>query len=285
MTGQVRSMTEAEVQTLLEWAATEGWNPGVNDAACFWKLDPDGFLAMDVGGRIVGGGAIIRHNPSFGFMGLFIVHPDFRGQQLGSQLWHARRDRLLERLDSGATIGLDGVDAMLPFYERGGFRAFTRHRRFEFTALVDPFAQDDDLVDLSQVNGTLLSSLDRQCFPGDRSRFLGDWIRQPGAVALGLLEATSLQGFGVMRPCRSGWKIGPLFADNSWIAERLLKEFWRHAPGQAVYLDVPDNNPDALRLCRDHGMTEVFGCTRMYLGPPPDLAHEKIFGITTLEVG
>jgi hypothetical protein len=32
-------------------------------------------------------------------------------------------------------------------------------------------------------------------------------------------------------------------------------------------------------------MEEVFGTARMYLGDPPALAHERIFGVTTFELG
>jgi hypothetical protein len=32
-------------------------------------------------------------------------------------------------------------------------------------------------------------------------------------------------------------------------------------------------------------MVEVFGCARMYLGPFPDVAHGRIFGVTTFELG
>ena len=57
------------------------------------------------------------------------------------------------------------------------------------------------------------------------------------------------------------------------------------AAGGPLFLDAPENNPAAIELVHRHGMIEVFGCARMYLGPPPDLAHERIFGVTTFELG
>ena len=32
-------------------------------------------------------------------------------------------------------------------------------------------------------------------------------------------------------------------------------------------------------------MQAVFGCARMYLGPFPRIAHERVFGVTTFELG
>ncbi|MCB0257699.1 MAG: GNAT family N-acetyltransferase, partial [Anaerolineae bacterium] len=50
-------------------------------------------------------------------------------------------------------------------------------------------------------------------------------------------------------------------------------------------LDIPENNPAALALVNQHKMVEVFGCACMYLGAPPEIAHERIFGVTTFELG
>ena len=285
----IRPMTQVEERTLLEWAAVEGWNPGLHDADCFWKLDPDGFLALDLEGQMVGGGAIIRHHDQFGFMGLFIVQPAYRSQKLGTQLWYARRDQLLERLKPASSIGLDAIDAMVPFYARGGFEPLTRHRRFQLIESAGVAAcsvvAGEACVDLREVDFAEVVAWDAGCFPGDRHLFVNAWIRQPDAVSLGVVAHGKLAGYGVMRACQIGYKIGPLFARDPSVADRIFRTFCRHAAGQQVFIDVPDNNPAAGRLCKDHGMREVFGCVRMYLGPVPRLDNARIFAITTFEVG
>ena len=78
-------------------------------------------MAAERDGEVIGGGAITAYGGEYGFMGLFIVRPEFRGQGLGNTLWHARRERLIGRLRPGATIGLDGVFAMQGYYAKGGF--------------------------------------------------------------------------------------------------------------------------------------------------------------------
>jgi len=282
---EIRAMHEREVCQLVDWANQEGWNPGINDAACFWNLDPQGFLALIEDEALIGGGAIIRHSESFGFMGLFIVSKSHRGQGLGTRLWFARRDRLLSRLDTGGTIGLDGVDAMVPFYAKGGFQPFTRHRRYQLATAVPSVQRSAQVVDLRTVSLDAIAELDRRCFPASRRVFLWYWIRQSGAVSLGFMEREQLRGFGVMRPCITGWKIGPLFAESASVADALLQAFLSERGHQPLFLDAPDNNPAAKELCCNYHMQEVFGCVRMYLGPVPALDHACIFGITTLEVG
>jgi hypothetical protein len=34
----------------VNWAATEGWNPGLADDACFAAVDPEGFLIGELDG-------------------------------------------------------------------------------------------------------------------------------------------------------------------------------------------------------------------------------------------
>ncbi|MBX9655649.1 GNAT family N-acetyltransferase [bacterium] len=281
----IRAMRRNEIDRLLHWAKDEGWNPGRNDAELFWNLDPEGFLAIDVNDEMVGGGAIIRHNAAFGFMGLFLMQPSNRGQGLGTELWYARRDRLLERLQPGGTIGLDAVDQMIPFYARGGFDASFRHRRFEWQPIGRHDLSDHAVVDLSSVDWETVASLDKRCFPGKRERFLRNWCGQQGAVSLAVHENNSLHGFGVMRPASVGWKIGPLFAEDKESADLLLQAFASKVGSGPIFLDVPDSNPQGIEICEANGMKEVFGCVRMYYGTPPGIDHERIFAVTTLEVG
>ena len=104
---EVRNMNRSEVDKLVDWAAREGWNPGLHDAGLFWATDPAAFIAADLDGELIGGGVITSYNGEFGFMGFFIVRPEFRGRGFGNALWHARRDRLLARLHPpwGCAVG------------------------------------------------------------------------------------------------------------------------------------------------------------------------------------
>ena len=284
----IRNMTRSEVDELVGWAASEGWNPGLHDAELFWATDPAAFIAADLDGELIGGGAITSYNGEFGFMGFFIVRPEWRGQGLGNALWHARRERLLARLRLGASIGLDGVFAMQRFYAHGGFVFSHRNMRFRAeiaehraTSLVD----DKDIIPLAAVPFDQVLDYDRVCFPTLRPTFLRGWISQPDALALGCRRDGKLSGYGVVRRCREGCKIGPLFADDALAAKALYTHLAEFAAGGPLFLDAPENNPAAIEFVRQHRMIEVFGCARMYLGPPPVLAHERVFGVTTFELG
>ncbi len=102
---------------------------------------------------------------------------------------------------------------------------------------------------------------------------------------MGCRRAGRLNGYGVVRRCREGYKIGPLFADDALAANALYARLAEFAEGGPLFLDAPENNPAAMALVHQQGMLEVFGCARMYLGPPPAIAHERVFGVTTFELG
>jgi len=279
----IRNMSRAELDRLVDWAAGEGWNPGLSDADIFWNTDPQAFIAAELNGKLIGGGSIVSYAGQFGFMGFFIMHPDHRGQGLGDRLWHERLRRLQDRLQHPAVIGMDGVFEMQPYYTRGGFRFAGRDLRFEGTGELFPAPQN--IVDLSDVPFEKTDAYDRVHFPAPRSAFLQSWITQPGSFSRGLVQDGTLKGFGVIRPCRTGYKIGPLFADDPHTADALFRSLVGKVPGEPVYLDVPENNAAAVALASRYKLSEVFGCARMYYGSPPALPESEIFGITTFELG
>jgi ribosomal protein S18 acetylase RimI-like enzyme len=284
----IRQMSRREVDELVSWAAQEGWNPGLHDADLFWATDPDAFIAAELEEELIGGGAITSYDSKFGFMGFFIVRPEFRGEGLGNKLWHARRERLLARLRPGARIGMDGVFEMQKYYAKGGF-VFS-HRDIRYRAEIPDHAAiatvgNEKITPLAEVAFDQIVEYDRTCFPAPRPTFLKGWLSQPDALALGCQRQGKLSGYAVVRRCREGCKIGPLFADDAQAAQTLYGHLAEFASGGPLFLDVPENNPAAIELVRRHRMVEVFGCARMYLGAPPELAHHRIFGVTTFELG
>jgi ribosomal protein S18 acetylase RimI-like enzyme len=273
----VRPMAEADLQLALDWAAEEGWNPGLNDAHCCYAADADGFFVGELDGVPIGCVSAVRYRLEFGFLGLYIVRPEHRGRGFGLQLWRAALDRLGDRM-----VGLDGVVAQQENYRKSGFRLAFRNIRHRG---VGGGAAPAGLVDLATVPFGEIAQYDGAAFPTAREAFLKSWIRQPQAVALGAMEQNGLKGYGVLRACREGFKIGPLFADDEETAERLLAGLMAPAPGAAVFLDTPEANPAAVALAERHKMAPVFETARMYKNGAPEMRLDRCFGVTTFELG
>jgi ribosomal protein S18 acetylase RimI-like enzyme len=276
---KIRRMRADELQTAINWAAQEGWNPGIHDAETFYQADNNGFFIGEIGNQAVSVGSAVAYDDQFAFCGLYIVHPEYRGQGYGIAL---TRERL--RYVGQRNAGIDGVVENIPIYERIGYRLAYHNIRYRGIA-ADPASIDRRVVPLSQLPIENIETYDRFCFPAKRHRFLYAWINQPDAKALGLIENGQLQGYAVRRRCIEGHKIGPLFADNDAIADALFQALQQDIPGDAIYLDIMETNPVAQRLVDKYNMQVVFTTGRMYLKGQPRLDDEKIFGITTFELG
>ena len=275
-------MTDRDVAELGDWSAQEGWNPGLGDLDVARASDPEAFVAIRRGDALIGGGSIIRYGDKFGFMGLFILRPDMRGRGLGGKFWRWRRDRLKARLDADASIGMDGVYEMTPFYERGGFVAAGRHLRMQGVA---QGRVDSDVVsDKERLLDDILA-FDAGRFPAPRETFLRNWLDRPGLHVAGMYRGDKFTGYGVARPCRSGFKIAPLFATDVVTADRLLGDLMARIAGEQVQIDVPETNLTALALASKYGLEEVFGCVRMYHGAAPQIFTENVYAVTSLEFG
>jgi GNAT superfamily N-acetyltransferase len=276
----VRRMTRAEVDLAVGWAAQEGWNPGLNDAACFHAADPQGFFLAEEAGEPVGCLSAVAYDGRFAFAGFYMVRKAWRGRGIGSRLVREASAYL-----GGRTIGNDAVPAQEETYKKYGFALAYRNVRYRGIAGPSAANRAAGIVALSAVPFARLCAYDRGLFPADRPAFLERWIGQPGAVALGFLNEGRLAGYGVLRPCRQGRKIGPLFADGEAIAEALLGALTAAIPGEEFFLDIPEPNPAARTLAARHGMTAVFETARMYTGEAPALPLERIFGVTSFELG
>jgi len=113
---RVRTMSPDEVALAVDWAAAEGWNPGLSDASCFAAADPEGFLLGEIGGVPAAILSAVNYDEHFCFLGFYIVRPDFRGRGLGLRIWQAGIVRAGSR-----AIGLDGVVAQQDNYRKSGF--------------------------------------------------------------------------------------------------------------------------------------------------------------------
>lgn len=283
--GSTRPLGRDELSTVVQWAEGEGWNPGRADADAFWAQDPGGFWGVDDAQGLAGSASAVAYDDAFGFWGLFIVRPELRGHGIGGAIARDTIGGLRERLRPGAAIGLDGVFARQSYYASLGFAFSHRNLRMRGTGVVSAPSPDVELRPLADLPFDQVVEHDAGCFGVPRPRFLDRWISPPGGLALAAVDGGRIVGSGVVRRAVDGWKIGPLFADSPEVAEALYAALSTHAAGEAIHLDAPENNPDAMALAARHGLVEVFGCARMYLGEPPATPWSRIYCVTSFELG
>lgn len=267
------------IRTAVDWARREGWNPGLRDAEAFAAQDPEGFLGLSIGGDLVATISIVGYGETFGFLGFYICRPDHRGKGLGLALWTEALQRRPAR-----TIGLDGVPAQQPGYRRSGF--VLAHENIRHGGLKPAgYAQGDPaLTALSAADALAVDRFEQRhrLFPAPRHRFLAEWLRHD---ALALRRDGGIVGYGVIRQCHEGWKVGPLFAETVADAETILRGLLMKMPEGTFFLDTPGTNRAAVDLALSLGLEPKFETARMYRGPAPEIDTAKVFGMTTFELG
>jgi len=258
---------------MLDWAAAEGWNPGLDDAEPFLATDPDGFFVAEVGGEIAAAISVVNHSADMAFLGFFICRPDLRGRGIGSALWrHA-----LAHAESRC-VGLDGVAAQEANYASHGFVRAGASRRFSG---VLPARMSPDIRPARPDDRALLHSLDRDACGYERPAFLNAWTA-PGPHRRTVITEAG-DGFATIRLCRSGCKIGPIVAPSPDEALRLASAAAALLPATPAQIDVAPGAPLAATLAAA-GFEETFATARMYRGAAPSPGPGQM-AIASMELG
>lgn len=275
----IRKAMPCEVPVFIDWAAKEGWNPGIHDGECHYAVDPDGWLVAVLNDEIIGTIVLTNYDDSFSFGGFFIIKEEFRHMGDGWKLWSTAKSHSGDR-----NLGIDGVYEMQDNYsEHSGFRFAYRNIRWEGTA---SGSLQEGLTDARSLPFREIADYDSLHFPVRRETFLKKWLKMPDSTALAYTSPGGrIAGYGVIRKCLNGHKIGPLFAETPTIAEKILEGLTFTVRGETFYFDTPEVNRKAIDLAKERGMTEVFGTARMYTGEIPKLPVKKIFGVTSFELG
>ncbi|MEO6015461.1 MAG: GNAT family N-acetyltransferase [Devosia sp.] len=281
MTLDIRPMRRIDLDIALGWARDEGWNPGLDDADALYAQDPSGFLMGWLGTTPIGCVSVVKYGTDFAFLGLYIVHPEWRGRAYGKAIWDAGIASAGSR-----TIGLDGVVAQQDNYRKSGFALAHRSARWggivKGSEITDPRVRrlTPDLM-------PTIAVFDRLCFPEVRPRFLNAWLDAPSSTRRSLcaIENDDVIGYGTVRRGIEGHKVGPLFARSPEVANVLFSALAADIGPSPIFVDIPATNDAAVRLAENHGLTPSFETARMYRGPAPTITIGRVFGITTLELG
>ncbi|GAB5494245.1 MAG: GNAT family N-acetyltransferase [Phototrophicaceae bacterium] len=287
---EIRKMRRDELDFAIELAAKEGWNPGIYDADCFYSVDSDGFLIGLLDGQPISCISVVKYANNYSFLGFYIVKEGYRDKGYGYKIWQEGMAYLDEY-----NIGLDGVLEQVDKYKNSGFELSHENARYMGYSTPDSDRSSERIINLRDIPIEMLTAYDTDVFKSKRQKFLELWISRPETISLGIRDAndsTVLSGYGVIRKCREGYKVGPLFA-NSYEDARLL---FSGLTGQfskptQIFIDVlaEEKNPNALQLTQEHNMSKVFSTARMYHMANPhhqmELPLEKWFGVTTFELG
>lgn len=263
--------TPADLPWMLEQLIREEWNPNPNDLIAYSRVDPQGYLIGWLGGERVGCVATLVYDSTFAFVGLYIVIPPLRGRGYGKQLFQAA----LRRARASSThVYIEGMSDLQGMYGKMGFTTqYITHRlRLVSPGPAGPSSTDggsDVIAELSSSDLADVIAYDSTCFPPRREGFLTAWLSSCHAVVAREPVSGAVRGYGAIRKAVEGYRVGPLYADNTILAQRLLQALvCGYVPtGTGVSLDVPDYNlPGFLEPFGE--VSTVFKTARMVSSAP-----------------
>ena len=279
----VRRMTAADIPFADEVRACARWNQTPRDWQGYLSFEPEGCFGAAAAGGPAGTAMAISYDGRIGWIGMVLVHPDFRRMGIGTALLQAALRYLRER--GIATIKLDATPMGKPVYVPLGFRDEYEVTRYEGIAPVG-VALPAGVTPLTAADVAELSALDARALGAARPAVLADLSRRNPDLCFAVRDGSHLAGGLIAREGASALQLGPWLARDANTATRLLEAFFHRVPGRQVFLDVPGPNVAGRELLLRHGFTVQRTFTRMFLG---DNAHPGepalVFGTTGAEKG
>lgn len=275
----IRTILPEELNHVIQWTSEEGWNLGLHDGSAFMVADPTGLKIACLNDEPVAAISVVKYGEALGFLGLYIVRKDLRGQGYGFPIWQAGMKYL-----EGRTVGLDAVVAQQSNYARSGF--VTAHKNTRYTGAPKIGTLNEPRI--QTIKPHLIDQIidyDRSFFPANREILLRHWLSKHTPYSVAFVENGLVKGYGAIRPAESGFKIGPLFADSQPEADAIFRALTVWANGADIILDVPEPNHAGNLLAKHYGLSPLFETARMYHGDAPELPLSKIYGMLTLEIG
>ncbi|OIP96042.1 hypothetical protein AUK40_05360 [Candidatus Wirthbacteria bacterium CG2_30_54_11] len=276
----IRNMQRCEFDLAVAWAREQGWLQGPYDADCYWQVDPHGFFVGVLYGEIIAVISAVRYDSSYGFMGYYVVKSEFRDRGYGIQLFNHAMAYLGDRI-----IGGDGVLERVEDYRRQGFVPVYQNARYSTKSqLFD--ASGEGLRELSTIPAASLLAYDDVHVPAPRHQLLRCLMGQIESRSFGIQENNAVTGYGIIRKCDTGFRIGPLIADTAESAERIYRALAGSIPaGTTVFFDTPLINQNAVDIAQRYGMEHVFSTARIYAHGAPRLPMDHIYSLIGFELG
>jgi ribosomal protein S18 acetylase RimI-like enzyme len=289
----IRCMEEKDLELVMNWCKGEKWNVGKYDVPAYYALDPKGHFLFLLDKQPVGAISIVRYSAQLFAIGPFIVKNEYRNKGYGAKIWqHAMK--LLEN-NNDATACLYSVPAQISRYANSGFKKNFHIQRWQKN-LINNLTSDiekktEELKRLDTVSIESVIDYDQSIFSVSRKKLLTTLMQCQNIVGFASTDDTGkVTGFGLIRPCIKGYRIGPLYADHIENAQKLFRTLLARVNNCTVFIDAPSHNPYIELFTSYFNLARVSEAdtVAMFRGEVPASLIEnnhKNYAVCSLEIG
>lgn len=280
---RLRLLTRADLSFADSVRALAGWNQTIADWERFLAAEPDGCFLAEWNGAAAGTATTIVYGSTLAWIGMVLVHPDYRRRGIGRALL----ERCVEHLRGRGVrcIKLDATPAGKKVYDGLGFKDEWPLTRWERSAARLPKAEwHAGIRDCRDAEA--VESLDTAAFGVSRKKLLEPLMKQSLCALACKSEAGKVQGYGLLREGSAAFYLGPVVAESAGVGVKLVNVLVAGAQGERIYWDIPERNIPAVELAKALGFKPQRTLMRMYLGEnlAPGNPLQQ-FGIAGPEVG
>ncbi|MCK4629484.1 MAG: GNAT family N-acetyltransferase, partial [Sedimentisphaerales bacterium] len=307
---RIRTMTITDLPLGLKLKSQAGWNQTEADWLRFLALEAQGCFVAELDGVSVGtlttcllGGVA--------WIAMVLVDAKARRKGVGSNLLQYAIDYLDDRKVS--TIRLDATPAGRVVYEKSGFIPEYNVARYEGVAprgcdgasVEEVGSGEFDGIDTAakspkniaktapalQNRGvkellTLASivEFDKRLTGTDRGKMLNRLFQEHPHNFRLITNDGELEGYITFRPGSNAFQIGPCVAVSA-AGSALFSYAWSRCAGEPIFIDIPVDNADAVKLAESGGLKVQRLFTRMYRGEKVPDSVQSIWASSGPEKG
>jgi predicted N-acetyltransferase YhbS len=244
----------------------EGWNQTIEDWRRLLSLQPDGCFVATSKSEVVGSVTTTTYGSTLGWIGMMLVHPDYRNRGIGTRLMRLA----LDYLDACAIacVKLDATPAGQPVYEKLGFimeETLTRFMRPANDANQTTLGKFASARRLNNADWPSVELIDTAAFGASRDTLLRGLERQSRATLV-WTENGCVTGYGMLRSGSHADYLGPLVSSDNRIGVALASALLASGGKRPVIWDVPDRCTTAKEVAQRSGFMPRRILTRMRRG-------------------
>lgn len=263
---RVRRLQGRDIDAAIGLTDLEGWGYTRADFERLLALSPEGCLAAEDDGRIVGVLSTTKYG-RIAFLGAVIVSPEYRGRGVGRDLMQAA---LLHLSSTGVeTVRLNAYLDVVKFYERLGF-----HGEYEVVRWRTAASPSHPVPATAATAADLpeLEAFDAPFFGASRIALLTRLLQENPTTFLLIRDAGRIAGYVVGSPFDGSCEIGPwvVAPGHPEVADALFRGLVHVAGPREYSFSGPVRNPELARFVRERRLEEVFHTLRMWWGKDQD---------------
>jgi GNAT superfamily N-acetyltransferase len=257
----IRTMTAADIPFAMRLKVQNGWNQLEGDWRRQLELEPAACFVAEVDEQPVGTACACVFD-DVAWINFVLVDQTRRGNGIGTALMRHVVHQLDER--GVFSIRLDATPLGQPVYEKLGFAGDFALSRYE-GILRKPAVAPENIEPFLAADLPAVCALDETVTKTRREKLLRHLCEAFPALMHQYVRAGRLEGFCMCRPGSKAWQLGPL-QGTSAAAHDLMADAAIRRAGQRVYVDVPTDHAEAVRLAQLFGLQRQRSFLRMTRG-------------------